>query len=364
MKVQSLPSWHYASQWRVDERFTSGEITELGRRYHAETDPSRKEDLLLDLIRRFHPYLVKYMMMISCGRLPENTGKPDSDTHQFLRIYLKPDEPPTIANLGKVCRRLHLAFKGSPAHEIYDVLVALMTEAITRWDPEYSTKVRAVIEAARIQLESEKQEVSLDEINASVGFDALRYCHRLAGYRIFEPVKRPGKKVWKAGVAWPPRPEFMESGTIGLTYVAVRWFRWLLQRYITRKMNELEHANDMMQLGVRRASLGPGVYTDDIIPHSHGNLVNSRTAKKWAADTGMLEKSFDLGQMSLEWIDSCSDPLFRDLSRTERFVLFSVYSLGLSWADVSMSTGLSSDSVKQLHEEMLYKLKTLAGVSE
>lgn len=354
-----LPSWHYAAQWQTDQRFTSSEMTELGRAFHRESDKSEKERLLLELLRRFHAYLMKYVMMISRGRLPENTSRPDSDTHQFLRIYLKPGEAPTVANLGKVVRRLHLAFKGMPPEEIYDTLAGLMTEAITRWDPDYSEKIRKVIECIPSLEKENGGLIRANDVTEAVGFDAVRYCQRLAGYRYLEPAGRRMPRTWKLGPAWPPKREFLESGTIGLTYVVSRWFRWLLQRFITRRMSQLEHAYDVLQLGVKRSD--GTAFVEEAIPSLNGDWASAKKSRRWAADVTLLNQSMDLGQMSLEWVESCTDPLFRSLSRMERFILYTMYSLGFTWSDIAESTGMRAEELKAAYQEILEKVRNQAG---
>ena len=52
-----LPTSHYASQWATDREIRDcDDVTEVGMQYARETDPQKKQDLLLELVRYFHSY--------------------------------------------------------------------------------------------------------------------------------------------------------------------------------------------------------------------------------------------------------------------------------------------------------------------
>ena len=70
MKSITLPSSHYASGWKIDVALRPlEEITALGCRYAELGESAEKEDLLLELCQCFHPYLMKYLVMICRGDL-------------------------------------------------------------------------------------------------------------------------------------------------------------------------------------------------------------------------------------------------------------------------------------------------------
>ena len=65
MKPVTLPSSHYASGWKMDVAPRPlEEMTALGCRYAELGESAEKEDLLLELCQSFHPYLMKYLVMI------------------------------------------------------------------------------------------------------------------------------------------------------------------------------------------------------------------------------------------------------------------------------------------------------------
>jgi hypothetical protein len=62
-----LPEPHYASGWNVKEGLRpSSEVNLMGREY-ART---KNQELFLELCKCFHPYLMKYVVMICRGHLP------------------------------------------------------------------------------------------------------------------------------------------------------------------------------------------------------------------------------------------------------------------------------------------------------
>jgi hypothetical protein len=59
-----LPAHHYATGWKTEGAIKSlAEIDELGRRYAENQD----RDALLELCRAFHPYLMKYLVLVCRG---------------------------------------------------------------------------------------------------------------------------------------------------------------------------------------------------------------------------------------------------------------------------------------------------------
>jgi hypothetical protein len=125
---------HYASQWPSDSAEAVkplDELTELGRRY-AET---KDRDILLEICRSFHPYLMKYVVMICRGHVPTigvglQALRINKDVKPFIQYFLPPGEEPNKINLGRVVRHFHLAFKGMEVEEIYDVLMMLLIAAV------------------------------------------------------------------------------------------------------------------------------------------------------------------------------------------------------------------------------------------
>jgi hypothetical protein len=128
------------------------EVTALGCRYAEFPAGAEKEELLLELCQCFHPYLMKYLVMICRGHVPvaghgTNPNFINKDVKPFLMYFLpKGQKPGGRWNMSKVVRHLHLAFKGMETEEVYDVLIMHLMTAINGYDPHYKRKVKLVVE--------------------------------------------------------------------------------------------------------------------------------------------------------------------------------------------------------------------------
>jgi hypothetical protein len=100
-----------------------------------------KQELLLELCQCFHPYLMKYLVMICRGHVPilgigpkSTFGNVNGDVRKFLYYFLPKGQTLTRQNLNPVVRHLHLAFKDMETEERYDVLMEQMVRAINQYD--------------------------------------------------------------------------------------------------------------------------------------------------------------------------------------------------------------------------------------
>ena len=136
-----MPSGHYAAAWKTDGVVKPViEVNDLGLRYASLADGREKEDLLLEICQCFHPYLMKYLVMICRGRVPimghgPNPAYTNKDVKPFLLFFLRKGEKPNRETLRNVARTLHRAFKGMETEEIYDVLMEQFLAAVKGYDP-------------------------------------------------------------------------------------------------------------------------------------------------------------------------------------------------------------------------------------
>ena len=77
----------------------------------CQSSDSEKQDLLLDLCQCFHPYLMKYLVMICRGHVPivGHGGNPhfiNKDVRTFLMYFLPKGQRPEIA----ICPRSRDSF--------------------------------------------------------------------------------------------------------------------------------------------------------------------------------------------------------------------------------------------------------------
>ena len=129
MKSVTLSPSHYASTWKSDIPLRPiAEITEIGCRYAGLEDGcSEKESLLLELCQCFHPYLMKYLVMICRGHVPvaghgSNPFLINKDVKPFLMFFLPKGEKPGNGSFRNAAPTLHLALKGMETDEVYDLI--------------------------------------------------------------------------------------------------------------------------------------------------------------------------------------------------------------------------------------------------
>jgi hypothetical protein len=71
-----------------------------------------KEKMLLEILEKFHGYLMKYVMMIIRGTMPPLHSAAGKDSKLMLRTLIPRNTPVTRDSLNAACKMLHLAFKG------------------------------------------------------------------------------------------------------------------------------------------------------------------------------------------------------------------------------------------------------------
>ena len=195
----------------------------MGRRY-AELPPGdqEKEDLLLELCQCFHPYLMKYLVMIYRGHVPvvghgSNPGFINKDVKPFLFYFLLKGQTGNYGNLSKVVRHLHLAFKGMETEEVYDVLMEQLLGAIKGYDPDYKAKVKLVVGIIDNEFKKRKQFTAV-ELNRHLEFDCNKYLKLLCRLGFLRKEGTEKVAACSRAAAWPPPAEFFKGSPIGLAY--------------------------------------------------------------------------------------------------------------------------------------------------
>jgi hypothetical protein len=169
------------------------EITDLGRRY-AQAAGQQKQNLLLDLCQAFHGYLIKYMVMICRGHVPLWRGVSNSDSAKFLAYFLPKGGKLDMNTARSIARSLHLAFIGMDSGEVYDVLMQQFLVAAARYDPDYTEKIRLLVECIKHELRKYKQ-VRVVDAGRHLEFDCDRHLRFLARRGFLTPVKGTNGKI-------------------------------------------------------------------------------------------------------------------------------------------------------------------------
>ena len=202
MKQITLPAHHYAAGWKTEGVIKPiPEINDLGRRYaELPAGAAEKEALLLELCQCFHPYLMKYLVMICRGHVPVvgrgDRGAPiNKDIKPFLLYFLPKGSSLDWRTMNIIVKHFHLAFKGMETEEIYDVLMEQLVETIKGYDPKYTEKVKLLVEAIENGLSKRKQ-FSFADVNRHLDFDCNRYIRLLGRLGFVLPeAQRPAWKI-------------------------------------------------------------------------------------------------------------------------------------------------------------------------
>jgi len=129
-------------------------------------------------------------------------------------------------------------------------------------------------------------------------------------------------------ISWPPPPTFFSQGAIGVAHYIQKWFRFKLQEWIVSRMREIESKEGVYSLEGwtrRRTSIrdqdgaGQHRYAKEHLPSLVGEFQDS-TGTCMAADVSMMQKPLDVSKMDIDWVCGTEDPLFRDLSKNQRYL--------------------------------------------
>jgi DNA-directed RNA polymerase specialized sigma24 family protein len=101
----------------------------------------------------------------------------------------------------------------------------------------------------------------------------------------------------------------------------------------------------------------PGVFHAEARYHDYSGV-------PVAADTSMIEKPLDISRMTIEWVHSTEDPLFKDLSRNDRFILHLKYGRDMEISEIADSTGMESRQVKQRLRLVLESIRNSVKTGE
>jgi hypothetical protein len=180
---------------------------------------------------------MKYLSMICRGHMPTwgvdketkcrpaSPGWTNSDTKGFLYFFMPKGGELNRATCARICKTLHLAFKGKSTDEIYDILMEQLIRAIRQYDPNYSDKTRQVVEVINDKL-SNFEQITILDVNRHLEFDAAGHLRMLVRRGHLEKVAEPGgsQSYVRNAALWPPNPNIY-SHPVGITYCIQKWFR-------------------------------------------------------------------------------------------------------------------------------------------
>ena len=120
---------------------------------------------------------MKYLVMIRSGHVAMYRGRINKDVEPFIKYFLPKGTLLNMVTASHAVRHLHLAFKRMTADEIYDVFMELLLEAVKKYDPQYTEKVKIV--AGKIDEVFRNASFSIAELNDHLEFDSNRFIRLL-----------------------------------------------------------------------------------------------------------------------------------------------------------------------------------------
>jgi hypothetical protein len=366
LKQAILSSDHYAGSWEVATEETLNKVEDmnaLGIRYASLPDGEEREEVMLQIVRSFHSYLCKYLAMIVKGHLPPLKSSAGKEATTFLKTLIPKG---TTSEAGRlvlmnVCRTLHLAFKQMTSDDIYDTLVLCLMRAVKKYDPFYTDKVKRVCNAIDKRFPnksraSKRAEFTTDELSKQLGFDCVGCLRLLVRKEYLQSIVGPKKKVigYRRAKAWPPPSTFLNSGPVGFTYFLPMYFRYYLHEYISGAMSEIESKEHVLQLDYRYSERdGMSRPAKDLAtPHTGGDYVD-RDGYTWAADIGLMNLPLDVSPMTLDWVKSTDDKLFRKLTQQERHLLYMIFVQELKLVEAASILGCEPATVRKQLDQIL-----------
>src|ERR1041385_5434548 len=125
-----------------------------------------------------------------------------------------------------------------------------------------------------------------------------------------------------------------KSGSVGVAHYIQKWFRFKLQEWIVSRMREVESKEGVYSIEgwldyrhnriFRDENQSDCCHLRECVPSLIGEY-QDRTGAYLAADVSMIEKPLDISQMTIEWVNSTEDLLFKNLTKEQRYILYLVY---------------------------------------
>jgi hypothetical protein len=317
---------HYAGKWIIpeeDQHYDLKAVNLLGRTYAATPDSADKEAKLLEVLECFHGYLMKYLCMIIRGTIPLANSRAGRDAKELLRTLAPRGAQPTKELTDATCKTLHLAFKQQTTEDIYDTVVFCFVKAARQYDPYYADKTRKVCE----ELYALPKQFTVQQLETRVGFDCTGILRALVrkGY-VAQSLER--RKSWDTSMVRSGRrrrhslravlSDLSMSFRCGLGYY--------FKNHISEQLSELESNEGVLQLADAPRNSGnlsyegPEYWRDS--GDSEGNCVNSNGTFRFMADRTLMDMPLDVSSLNLDWIASTTDKLFKNLTASQRTILY------------------------------------------
>jgi len=137
-----------------------------------------------------------------------------------------------------------------------------------------------------------------------------------------------------------------------LPYV-IQYIRWKAKDKIDAAMRHplfLARWNAIVRRGQ------PGFNSQDVNPIELA-VCNNRDDSQEDIECGFYQ---GLSEMSLKWVDDCSDPLFKELERYDRYLLYLRFKAEMTYDEIADALNRSPRTVSEQIKKVIHRLRVMA----
>lgn len=138
-----------------------------------------------------------------------------------------------------------------------------------------------------------------------------------------------------------------------LPYV-IQYIRWKAKDKIDASMRHPLYLA-RWNATVRRGQ--PGFNSEDINPIELVASSNNGDDSPDEIESGFYQ---GLSEMTLEWVDECSDPLFKELKRYDRYLLYLRFKVEMTYDEIADALNRSPRTVSEQIKRVIHKLRIMA----
>jgi hypothetical protein len=333
-------------------------VNDLAIQFCHETDPVRKSELGLKLVKCFHSLIMLYTSLVVTGSVPSLKTPAGQDASRFLVTLMSKNQPVNYVTLSATCRTLHLAFKQQTPDDIYDVMVTCFLRTCQKYDPDYHTRIKTVYDCL-VKLGTLSFDVEI--VNEQVGFDCKRVLDWLSRKEVLtvKVNQEDSVRSYKRGTKWKINKSFFESGPIGFVYFCQRWFKYYLNQHISDAMSQIESKEHILQLEHATCYSDDEEFSpikDSAIQNIDGNYTD-RNGVTRSADVSLMKHVTDVSIMNDAWVMGTEDNLFSDLKKSDRWLLKMLYVDELSWKEMAEALGCTVNAAKNRYRNVLETIR-------
>ena len=124
-----LSNKHYAKHWPT-KKYKVEETNKLAIEFTETEDEEKRKEISLEIIRRFHSFLYKFMKLLITGKADLN----NKYQKQFLNLFMVGGARPNAASYKAVAQRSTIVFRQDDPDDIYDQLAMVFLQLLAAYN--------------------------------------------------------------------------------------------------------------------------------------------------------------------------------------------------------------------------------------